>query len=199
MHTLVPTLIETAPTFLWQQTYPYINQAKGIAVPKTSRTGEGLNSLLYCEMVSDNTAPTTKQLPYRGNFVIPERSYKGGEAIDGTFALSYSHFLEGHLLPRLQRLNQASAVVRLKQERSFKDDMYTTEWTYEIGNFNITHTKDDFKFHRVATNGDKDDSVVTYQWTYEEKCPDVTYTWSDRGTETARTDHHSKWNLLELT
>lgn len=179
-----------------------MNPQKGIVDPKTSRTGEGFNALLWCEMVADNTPPTTKQLPWRGNHVIPERSYEGGHAIGGSFALSYSHFLEGHLLPRLQRLNQASQVSQLSQTRSVEADknMYTTSWHYQIGNYNVPPTDKFFKFLRKETNGDKNDSEITYEWTSYEKASDNLYTWEDQGNAIMmdKTDHHSKLWLLAL-
>ncbi|CZR32172.1 uncharacterized protein FPRO_02058 [Fusarium proliferatum ET1] len=189
-----------APTDLYQQTYPYKCPQKGITEPKTSRTGEGFNALLWCEMVAGNVPPTTKQLEWRGNYVIPRRSYKGGDAIEGTFALSYKHFLEGHLLKRLQRLNQASQVANLWVSRSYDNEkqMFMTSWNYEVGNYNLNHTSEAFKFKRVETNKDYDDSVVTYEWDYNDKISDKdrNHAWAGHGGACSTTDHYTTTKVV---
>lgn len=147
-------------------------------------------------MVAGNQPPTTKQLEWRGNYVIPERPYEGGDAIEGTFALSYRHFLEGHLLKRLQRLNQVSQVAKLEVKRWYKDseNMFMTDWNYEMGNYNLNHLNDAFKFCRYRTNGDNDDSVVTYEWNHTEKIPEADryYTWEGHGGTCSTTEHYGK-------
>jgi len=98
------------PSWLTQQSYPYIDPENIQEGKVTGETGNAqLNCLLYCEMVDNRTQPQYPTIDqWHGNFVIPTSN--NTLAPDGTFALSYHHFLELYLLPRLQPLNQASII-----------------------------------------------------------------------------------------
>lgn len=139
-------------------------------------------------MVANNPPPETQQLPWRGNFVIPKRDYEGGEAIEGTFALGYQHFLEGHLLKRLQRLNQISQVTNLSQTRLYNGRLFVTRSNYDIGN-KLPYYDDIFKFKRVETKVDAKSPVITYEWERREEAKDKQHTWDD-GKTSSTTDHY---------
>jgi len=120
------------PSWLTQQSYPYIDPEKTVREGKvTGETGNAqLNCLLYCEMVDNRTQPRYPTLDqWHGNFVIPTSN--NSLAPDGTFALSYHHFLELYLLPRLQSLNQASIID--PHIPTYDAETQSIHWTYTIG------------------------------------------------------------------
>ncbi|KAF4437659.1 hypothetical protein F53441_12994 [Fusarium austroafricanum] len=169
------------PTYLFQQIHPYkdpvhAEQQMELERNKPLEADTSLNCLLYCEMVDNNENEEkrklkTLSLAHNGNFVTRGTTIVGGDdQIDGVFALSYKHFLEGYLLPRLQPLNQATDIyvhpVTWKYDNSGQAN-HKVDWQYSVGldpEFpRSNHAK--FNFNRHPEKHASDNEVAFYKFT----------------------------------
>ncbi|KAF7549247.1 hypothetical protein G7Z17_g6522 [Cylindrodendrum hubeiense] len=154
------------PTAMIHQVYGYSNASKGVPKPVISYETPGdLNSLLYCEMVSNHDLPADKQLASTGNFTSQASSI-GGPRIDGTFTLSHQLFLQSFLLPMLQAFNKTSIIYPMPASFSYDGGNSTIYWNYAIGNDQVHQavTDDFFTFTPVYNPATPSDATA-YKFT----------------------------------
>ncbi|KAF5679377.1 hypothetical protein FHETE_794 [Fusarium heterosporum] len=153
------------PTAMMHQVYGYKNAAKGVPKPVVSYDIPGdLNSLLYCEMVSNHELPDDKQVASTGNFTA-QASTIDGSRIDGTFTLSHQLFLGTFLLPMLQAFNKTSIIYPMPASFSFSGGNSTISWNYAIGNDQVHQDeKDPFFAFKPVYDHDTPNDATAYQF-----------------------------------
>jgi hypothetical protein len=94
-----------------RQIYPYKNAGNGFSKPGQGITGAAsYNSLCYCAQISRTTSPRTTKLLWSGNFTALPSTADTNDQIDGTFIIGSKCFMEGFLLPTLQKVAQAMEI-----------------------------------------------------------------------------------------
>lgn len=114
-------------------------------------------------MVDGNARPSIPDLSWSGNYVVEPQDIAGQNDM-GTFALSYQHFFERHLLPRLKVFNQGVDISNLSYKPYWDAEKREAgvKWNYSVG-YDPEHSQSSdkvFDFDRKVDPSNKQNPVT---------------------------------------